>query len=236
MTTRLMIIPSLLAAAAVSSASSFVFTTPPGSTVGDGAVSASATFVTGNGTLTIELADLLANPVSAGQLLSGLQFTLSSGNTGATLTGSSGQEINIANGVGQLGSAVSAGWGFGNLQSGYVLCVICPGVSLPQPPTVQPSHLIIGPGPYTDANGSINNNDPHNPFLNQTASFTFDAPGVTGNTTVSNVVFSFGTAWGSTVPGGGTVPEPGTMALIGTGGLAVFLIRRKRSVRSSNYR
>jgi hypothetical protein len=231
MKTSLLLIPGLLAAAAGCSASSIVYVTPPGSTVSGGPVSSSATFTPGNGTLTIEIDDLFANPTSAGQLVSDLQFNLRTADITATLTSSSAQEITIAGGVGSVGPTVSTGWGFGSYQSGYIVCVICPG-GLSQPPTAQPSETIIGPGPYTNANGSINNNGPHNPFLNQSATFTITAPGITDSTTVSDVVFSFGTPFGNTVPGIPT-PEPGTTALIGAGLVAVFLVRRSPAARVS---
>jgi hypothetical protein len=97
-----------------------------------------------------------------------------------------------------------------------------------------PKHTILGApgagGIYSNANGSIAGNDPHNPFLNQSATFTLNITGVTTNTTVSNVLFSFGTVSGNNVPGGGnnsTVPEPVSLSLVGGGLLALGLLRKR---------
>jgi hypothetical protein len=102
--------------------------------------------------------------------------------------------------------------------------------------------LIIGPANgssgYSDANGSITGgngqgNNPHNPFLFGTASFTITAPGVTADSVINNVVFSFGTSEGNNVPGGGgggNVPDGGTtVLLLGAALSGLGLLRRKLS-------
>jgi hypothetical protein len=121
------------------------------------------------------------------------------------------------------GGTVSTGWAlqaFGS--SGLILCVICPNNGTPAPTNPPPSHLIIGAGPYTNANGSIAGNGPHNPFLDETATFTIHDSSITSSMVVSHVVFGFGTQFGSTVNGelsgsASAVPESRTMLLIGTG-------------------
>jgi len=224
------------------SGATITFSTAPGSSVDAGSVSASATFTTENGLLTVILRDLLANPTTAGQLVSDVDFSLSSALPGTTVFSSSAQEIFIAaGGASTLGSTVFTGWGFGTLGTGFTICVICPvGSVLSTAPTANPSETIIGPGPYTNANGSIAGNGPHNPFLNQTATFTLANSSITANTVVSNVVFSFGTAPGVNVPGegggggggGNAVPEPTSAFLLGSGvlGMLVFLKRSGKSV------
>ena len=109
-----------------------------------------------------------------------------------------------------------------------------------------PSHLLIGPpgagGTYSNANGSIAGNDPHNPFLNQTASFLINLLDPAALATITAVTFSFGTTEGAElVPGviGGTptpfengpVPIPGAVWLFGTvlaGGAGYGRWRKKR--------
>src|SRR5690348_10477634 len=104
----------LILAAGICSASTIVFSTPPGSSDLDGSVAASVTFTPGNGALTIQITDLLSNPTSVGQLVSGLQFDFVTPITGQpTLTTSSGQEVSISSGAASYGSTVDTGWGFG---------------------------------------------------------------------------------------------------------------------------
>jgi len=184
--------------------------------------------------LQITLQDLFANPTSVGQLLSDLQFKVA-GVSDLSLISSSAQSVSIAEGgTTTMGSTGSTGWIGGAFQGGFIVCVICPNNF---GKTAGPGNLIIGPGPYTNANGSVAGNGPHNPFLNQTATFTLSGTGINANTVVSDVVFSFGTQFGTDVggtagPGGGTVPEPSSYLLssIAFGALAVFArIKRRRA-------
>jgi hypothetical protein len=81
-----------------------------------------------------------------------------------------------------------------------------------------PDQTIIGgtgSGTYANANGSIAGNNPHNPFLVGTVTFTVVVPGVTVNSTFSNVVIQFGTT--ATPPQVTDVPEPASMLLLGSG-------------------
>jgi hypothetical protein len=98
-------------------------------------------------------------------------------------------------------------------------------------PTVGPEQTLIGgtgSGAYANANGSIAGNDPHNPFLVGTVTFTLVVPGVTVNSTFSNVVIQFGTE--ATPPQTQQVPEPASMLLLGSGliGVAAGFRRRLR--------
>jgi hypothetical protein len=202
-----------------------IFTTPSGATTSGGAVDASASFdITGAGTLQITLTDLLANPTDVAQLLSDLSFVLSGGQTSGTLSSSSGQKVDIdKSGNLTLGSTTSTGWGLNNNVSG--------GLQLDALGFVGPAGLIIGPpgtgGTYADANSSIAGNKPHNPFINQTATFTLSIPGLTTGETITSATFSFGTTPGIDVPGT-TVPDGGTTAvLLGTALTGLALLRRK---------
>jgi len=218
----------IAAFAATSAASTITFNTPAGANAGGGPVNASATFTTGAGTLSVTLTDLQANPTDVAQLLSDLFFTLSNGSTAGTLTSSSAQEITVnAGGTFTLGGTVSTGWALSPSGGSLLLNVLGTPIG--------PAHLIIGPpggATYSNANGSIAGNGPHNPFLNQTATFTITDPSITAATTVTGATFSFGTTAGANVPGTPpSVPEPATLLLLATG-LLVFAITngmRKRS-------
>ena len=219
-------------------AATVVFSTPAGSTVTNGAVSASATFITDPGSITVVLADLLANPKSVGQLLSDISFTFTGAlASGATLGLNIGQEITVAdNGTATLGGFVATGWGLSATGTSTLHLD-----ALGQPTT--PSHLLIGPpgagGTYDNANSSIAGNDPHNPFLNQTAAFVIDLLDPTALATITGVIFSFGTTEGVLVtgtPGGtptpfeiGPTPIPSAIWLFaGALGLLGMLSRRKK--------
>ena len=148
-------------------ASSITYGTPAGSLQSGQPVDATAAFTTNdNGTISITLTNLEANPTTVAQNISDLLFTLSNGTTtSASLTSSSGQDITINdNGTSTLGSTGSTGWGLDVSPLGTI--------HLDDLGFDGPEHTIIGPGPYTNANGSIAGNNPHNPFINQAATFT----------------------------------------------------------------
>ena len=204
-----------------------------------GPVSASASFLFGDGTIDITLNNLLQNPANVAQLLSGLWFEIdSASNPSGTLESSSGNEVNVSSNDGQVGATgVLTGWGLTSQNGGLFLNVLGTPAG--------PSHLIIGPssdgtydGAYSAANGSINDNDAHNPFLQSGATFHIEGvTGVTGSSTISNASFAFGSVPGGIlIPcddcdggggGGGEVPEPVSFALIGAGLLGIAVLRRR---------
>lgn len=224
---------AFIAGVSVAKADTFTFVTPPGSTTGGGPVDASATFTTNAGSLSVTLTNLQANIKDVAQALSDLIFTIPGVTTGS-LASSAGQEITVnGNGTFTLGSTVSTGWVLSNSGSVFTLD------DLQGPGHAGPAHLIIGPpgagNVYSAANGSIAGNGPHNPFLNQTATFTINIPSLTTASLVTGATFSFGTTEGAAevpgVPSG--VPLPAALPLFasGLGALGLLGWRRKRKAR-----
>ena len=200
-----------------------VFLTPAGSTLGGSPVNASATFNQSGNILTITLQNLQANPTSVIQAISGFRFTVATGS--GTLTSSSGDHIDIAtNGTFSNLGVSTTDWSLSSSGGDYFLNGLGPS---------GPDQTIIGApngsGVYSNANGSIAGNNPHNPFLNQSATFSVTIPGLPANAVITNVVFQFGTGTDS-VPGGPgvPVPEPASMFLLGSGLLGVRSFIRGR--------
>jgi hypothetical protein len=205
------------------------YVTPSGSTINGLPVDAEAVLTTGTDTVTITLTNLEANPKSVAQNLSDLTFTLSGG-TVTSLSSNSGQEITVnSNGTFSLGSTVSTGWALAGSGTSTGTVEVLGAATAPK-------HTIIGPpgggGTYSDANNSISGNGPHNPFLNQTATFTILGTGITADTTITGAIFSFNSDRGFTVVGQ-AVPEPSSLVLsvigLGLAGTIGYCRRRLRA-------
>lgn len=210
--------------ASAGEASVITFTIPSGTTVGGQPVAATATITTSLNDVLIQLTNLQANPTSVIQNLSDFELVLSTGQTAATLSSSSALARTIASGgTFTDGGIVSTGWAADVGDIGvHVLGT-----------AIGPAHTLIG-GPngssvYSNANGSIAGNGPHNPFLTGTTTFDLAVLGVTGESFVRSVTFSFGTTPGVNVPGT-RIPEPSTLLLLGAG-LVLLRTFRLRSGR-----
>jgi len=196
-----------------------IFSTPAGATAGGQPVNATAFISTSDaGAAFVTIINNQANPTSIIQAVSDLFFDLSGPVGSGALNTSQGVERNIAaNGTFTDGNTVDTGWALSHVGSTFHLNVLGTAIG--------PAHLIIG-GPdinsnvYSNANGSIAGNGPHNPFLAGPAFFMIEDFGIFGATQVSNVVFSFGTF--DNIPDGGA-----TVALLGLALMGLAVARAK---------
>ena len=198
---------------------------------GTGHVNGQVTFQqSGSNLLQITLQNLQSTS-NVGQAISGVQFQIvdAQGNV-LNLTGSITAQNNALIQVGSNGSVTSlgtsaTGWGLTNTRSTFTLT----GLGFRGNGTNPPDELIVGT--LNSANGSIAGNGPHNPFIDQSGTFsvTFSSNLPVGFQ-IRNVVLLFGTG-PSSVPGVPTgIPEPATMFLLGTGLVGVATrLRRKRA-------
>jgi hypothetical protein len=204
-------------------------------------VDATAVFSLSTNTVQITLTNLEKNPTADGQLISGIYYTVS----GATNSTSSLTTLTAPSGQANIASGGSYTYDHGTLGHWYTPNK-GPNQSLDNLTSGgKPYDLIIGPdnnggltpgsGMYTNANASITG---HDPVVLGSMTFDITVPGVTSSSTLSNVVFQFGTTNGSNLvnaslvsSGGPTVPEPGVTALLASFGLSgvAFLRRRKWS-------
>src|SRR5215813_8597966 len=154
-------------------------------TGGDGPESASATVTTGAGTVTVVLSSLINNPTAAGQLVSGIQINLGGGVPATpSLSSATGTTINIAPGGAFTPGGAITHWGA--TVSGGTIFLATAGTGAPGG---SPINLIIGSGPYTNANPSITG---RNPQIQNTGTFNLTTAGVTAATPINSAVFEFG--------------------------------------------
>jgi len=197
-------------------------------------VDAEAIVTTGNGTVTVQLFDLLtaAQMHDAGQLLSDFFFTLPG--TFATVSNTnentpSGTLFDIN---GSTPTATIGKWGFSDSSSSGSTTFHIDDLNNGNSPTQTIIGGTVGESSshYTNANPSLTGN--HNPFVQGEETFVLNIAGVTSNTAITSGVFSFGTDSGGNITGvPSTVPEPRTTGFIVAAGLVMaFALRRKKFV------
>jgi hypothetical protein len=178
--------------------------------VGGQSTSAEADFtINNNGTLTLVLANTYTGSfISAVQLIGGLTFDVSGANgSGALTTVNSGQVGTIS--TSGLSSSLTTDtltrWQASESGNTVNITALSGG---------NPDRLIIGSsGIYSSVNSSITGD---NPAVWGFATFIISIPGLTANSTISNVIFGFGTSTDHlsgtpTTPHITSVPEPSTV-------------------------
>jgi len=226
-------VSATLALTGLIQAQTYTFVTPSGSTdTASDKVSAEALFTVGNGTLTIDLSNLLtaAEVKNVGQNLSDISFTLSQTPTAFSVESSTSTFIDVnGNGAGSVtishdqdGYMDKMGWGLHSLGSGGFHLDGLAGLYTPAMTLIGGTEGVLTP--YANANSSIcHGTGPHNPFAQGEADFTLNMAGITAGTEITSATFSFGTAGGDDVNGRfvppSPTPEPFTLAFAGFGAL-----------------
>jgi hypothetical protein len=200
------------------------FTDPAVTTVGGEAV-----FTTGTNQITLTLTNTLADLQSLAQTLSDISFSVTGG--GAVTTSSvttNANLIGLSDGSTPTHSSGTTNpWSLTGSNGSYLFTGLNGGD--------QTRTLIVGDitneSTYCSPkcpDGLGNQN--FNPFIDETATFTLGISGVTAASTISNVVFSFGTQ-PETLVG---VPIPAAVWLFGSGLIGLIGIARRRSTAAAS--
>jgi hypothetical protein len=208
-----------LFAVSVQSAQAITIGTPSGYTLSSGLpVNATASFTLNEGSISLTLTNLLSNPTSIAQLISGITFNVSGASgSGKLTTVNSGLLCSISDGGAYTTGASDSltRWTASHWDTLIKLTTLSGG---------QPDRLIIGPadekGKYSAANDSIWKS--HDPSVLGSATFNITIPGVTSTSTLSNVTFLFGSG-----PEAVPVPIPGALLLFGPGVAGLIALRRR---------
>jgi hypothetical protein len=183
--------------------------------------------------ITVTLKDLYVNPNSVADNLSAFWFT-----TSVTPTGTPGIASSSADSIDIAGNGAFTD--LGNIAPYWALTRVSAVTKLDDltGAAAGPANTIVGApnagNIYAAGGGSLDGNNPHNPFLNQTATWTLNETGITSATTISGVHFQFGTTDGSNTFAGTQVltPEPASAGLFILGGICLLVTGRKSLLRS----
>jgi len=210
-------------------ANTFTFSTPGGETNGAGeAVNASTTITTGTNSLSVSLTNNLINQKSVGQNISDLLIFLTGSPSSPTYNGTQTEPTASVASDGSFTTSTTTSflWALSSPAAGQIyLDALGAG-------SCGPECTILGApgagGTYSNANNSITANDPHNPFIFQTLTYSLNVTGVTADTNVTGVTFSFGTAHGDNVFVPVSLAGAGLPGLVMACGGLLALARRRR--------
>ncbi|HET6605606.1 MAG TPA: hypothetical protein VFG62_02990 [Rhodopila sp.] len=228
--------PFLLAFLSLTPAHASVVYTASGAPVTGINDSAKATFTLGAGTITVTLDELSQySGQSDVGLLSGISFVVGPAVSGTTLSSYTYSGLASLSSSGTVTSTTDPGsathWGTTVSGGTVYLATVGTGAA-----GAQPYDLIIGPnssGNFSSSYGSVSHSViNHLPVVLGEATFVISAPGVTSTTTISDMVFNFGTESGQTLTGKLVPsPEPASMVVLASGllGMGVFARRKTRA-------
>ncbi len=248
---------AVLLALPVAARASVVYYTASGSG-SDGSLYAMAQFTIGTGQIDVTITNLLdpKTIVSIGQSVSDISFTLSNSPGSVGTSSASGQFANVAGGSGGAVTLVSSDTIKLSKTNSvtvtepnrWIDSTIGGGITFPSGNTVtleaighgSPTELILpkdAAGFYPKSNSSIN---VHSPNVDGPGTFNIGLSGVTDQTTITGVKFSFGTgpdtyltgsvcpSCGEQIPPPPPLPEPASFAVLGVGLLGLAFTRRGR--------
>jgi hypothetical protein len=225
----------LLAFLALTPAHASVVYTASGSPVTGITDSAKATITLGSGTITVTLDELSQyTGQSDVGLLSGISFVVGPSISSTTLSSYTYSGLASLSSSGTVTSATESATHWGTTVSGGSVYLATVGTGAAGG---QPGDLIIGPnssGNFSSSYGSVAKSvTNHLPVVLGEATFVISAPGVTSATTLSDVVFNFGTTSGQTLTGVLTptsAPEPASALVVASGLLGMGLFARRKTV------
>lgn len=201
-------------------------------TTSGGSVSAKAVVTTSGSTITVTLTNLTGTISDIAQELSDFTFSLNSTPSGASFTGTAtaagkvdctGLTFPTPCVFTNTAQTSTSAFGWGVTLNGSTL-TLSAGAGALKPNNVVNKNIVAGPS----SNGDTSNSE-HNPNLLGPVTFTITLTGVTGTPTINTngASFSFGTG-PETVAAIHVVPEPGTLALFGSGLLSIAALIRRR--------